>query len=190
MTVRPTIRCPREDLRLALPPIDVPLNEIDHPLCRKANEHFAGPAGSRERIRSIDDIVLFKVKVRRWRGAVHAIGDPSWLIAAGLREEGSRDDFYEAFAAAAKSARARRNAEQRTSLNSETCCDGWLPNEDDRDRYRAESGVRLLRELRSIVHQLAGSSLLDGHEHTAEGSREASRRLRRKVNARTWKTRT
>lgn len=110
MTVRPTLRCLRDDLVIALPPISQPLDELDHPLVRKANEQFAGPVGARERIRSIDDVVLFKVKIQRWRGAVHDAGDPSWLVAAGLREEGSRDDFYEALAQAATSARARHNA--------------------------------------------------------------------------------
>jgi hypothetical protein len=36
MTVRPTIRCLREDLGLGLPLIDEPLDEIDHPLVKKA----------------------------------------------------------------------------------------------------------------------------------------------------------
>lgn len=77
MTVRPTIRCLREDLGLGLPLIDEPLDEIDHPLIKKANEQFAQPTGPRERIRSIDDVVMFKVKVQRWRGAVVEAGDPS-----------------------------------------------------------------------------------------------------------------
>nr|CTQ93059.1 hypothetical protein [Kibdelosporangium sp. MJ126-NF4] len=144
------------------------MNEIDHPLIKKANEQFAAPAGPRERIRSIDDVVLFKVKVQRWRGAVHDLGDPNWLIAAGLREEGSRDDFYDAFAHAAKAARTRYNAEHRAPLKSETYCQSWLASAEDHDRYRAESGVRLLRELRRTVHRLVCSSLLDGKEHVAE----------------------
>ncbi|MEV0678391.1 hypothetical protein AB0I60_17930 [Actinosynnema sp. NPDC050436] len=57
----------REDLNRDLPPIDEPLDEIDHPLIKKGNEQFAEPTGPRERIRSIDDIVVFKVKVQRWR---------------------------------------------------------------------------------------------------------------------------
>jgi hypothetical protein len=154
MTVRPTLRCLREDLRLGDPPINEPLNEIDHPLVRKANEHFADPAGPRERIRSIDDVVLFKVKVQRWRGAVQDASDPSWLIAAGLREEGSRDDFYDAFATAAKTARTRYNAEHSAPIKSDTYCQAWLPTVDDHDRYRAEAGARLLRELRATVHRL------------------------------------
>lgn len=168
MAVRPTLRCLRDDLRLGIPPAGTPLHEIDHPLVRKANEQFAGQAEARERIRSIDDVVLFKVKVQRWRGAVHEVGDPSWLVAAGTREEGSRSDFYAAFASAAKAACARYNAGHSGALKSETLCLGWLPTEDDHDRYRAEAGVRLLRGLRATVHRLVRSSLLDGKEHTAE----------------------
>ncbi|MBP2339251.1 hypothetical protein JOF41_005429 [Saccharothrix coeruleofusca] len=165
MTVRPTLRCLREDLGVPLPPIDDPLDEIDHPLVRKANEQFASRTGPRERIRAIDDEVVFKVKAQRWRGAVVETGEPSWLVAAGVREEGSRDDFYEALAATAAAARARYNAEHRTPLKSETFCGQWLPREDDRDRYRAEAAVRTLRAMRATVHRLVCASLLDGHEH-------------------------
>lgn len=168
MTVRPTLRCLLDDLGIALPPIDNPLDEIDHPLIRKANDQFAVPAGPRERIRSVDDVIMFKVKVQRWRGAVVEAGEPSWLVAAGVREDGSRDDFYEALATAAVAARTRYNAEHSPPLKSQTCCDQWLPGEDDRDRYRAEAGVRLLRALREAVHRLVCDSLLDGHEHADE----------------------
>ncbi|MBW8806722.1 MAG: hypothetical protein JF587_23130 [Catenulisporales bacterium] len=66
---RPTLRCLREDLDLPLPPVNRPLDEIDHPLVRKAAERFADPDTPQERIRAIDDQVLFKVKAQRWRGA-------------------------------------------------------------------------------------------------------------------------
>jgi hypothetical protein len=56
---RPTLRCLREDLGQAVPPADTPLDEVPHPLLAKASE----------RIASIDDQVLFKVKAQRWRGA-------------------------------------------------------------------------------------------------------------------------
>ena len=55
---RPTLRCLREDLVLAVPAVDTPLEEVSHPLLAKVAERFA------------DDQVLFKVKVQRWRGAV------------------------------------------------------------------------------------------------------------------------
>jgi hypothetical protein len=90
---RPTLRCLREDLELAVPGAEVPLDEIDHPLLAKATEQFASDV-RHERIRSIDDQILFKVKVQRWRGAVWTEDDLPWLVAGGLREDGSGDDFY------------------------------------------------------------------------------------------------
>jgi hypothetical protein len=93
MTVRPTLRCLRNDLNLPLPTARVPLDEIDHPIIRKAAERFAARDTPHERIASIDDVVLFKVKTGRWRGAVFCDepGDDvlDWL-AAGIREEGAR----------------------------------------------------------------------------------------------------
>ena len=167
MTVRPTIRCLNEDLGLSLPPVDIPLNEIDHPLIKKSNDQFGEPAGTRERIRSVDDVIWFKVKVQRWRGAVVEQGEPSWLVAAGTRESGSPEDFYEVLATSARAARARHNALSNQPLKIDTHCRAWLPTIDDTDRYRAESGIRLLRELRVTVHGLLGCSLLDSYEHSA-----------------------
>jgi hypothetical protein len=86
---RPTLRCLREDLGQAIPPADTPLDEVPHPLLAKASERFADEATTGERIASVDDHVLFKVKVQRWRGAVWMAGDGiPWLVAAGQREEG------------------------------------------------------------------------------------------------------
>lgn len=69
MPVRPTLRCLREDLRLPVPPARTPLDQIGHPLLAKASEQFADPDTPHVRIRAVDDVVLFKVKVGRWRGA-------------------------------------------------------------------------------------------------------------------------
>jgi hypothetical protein len=38
---RPTLRCLRKDLALAVPRVDTPLEEISHPLLAKATERFA-----------------------------------------------------------------------------------------------------------------------------------------------------
>ena len=67
---RPTLRCLREDLALAVPRADTPLEEISHPLLAKATERFADDQTPHERIAAIDDEVLFKVKAQRWRGAI------------------------------------------------------------------------------------------------------------------------
>jgi len=54
MPVRPTLRCLTDDLGLKIPPVDEPLDELDHPLLRKATQRFAEQSSKRERISSID----------------------------------------------------------------------------------------------------------------------------------------
>lgn len=174
MSVRPTLRCLTDDLGLKIPPIDDPLDELDHPLLRKANQQFAEQSIRRERISSIDATVLFKVKAQRWRGAVwiDAAGRP-WMVVAGWREEGSHDDFYETLAQAARSARARYNTHHTPPLNTDTDVTQWLPIDADQDRFAAEGAVRLIRELNTTVRRLIRASLLDGHEHTAQAANAA-----------------
>jgi hypothetical protein len=48
MPVRPTLRCLTDDLGLKIPPLDGLLDELDHPLLRKANLSFqlTTPEGS------------------------------------------------------------------------------------------------------------------------------------------------
>ena len=92
--IRPTMRCLREDLEVAVPTADTPQEEISHPLLTKAAEYFPDDQAPRERIVSIDDRVLFKVKVQRWYGAVWVDDEIPWLVAAGQREEGSHEGFY------------------------------------------------------------------------------------------------
>lgn len=43
-----------------------------------------------------------------------------------------------------------------------------MPTGDDLDRFRAEAGVRLHRQLKVSVRALVRNSLLDGHEHVAD----------------------
>lgn len=169
MSVRPTLRCLTHDLALKIPPADIALDELDHPLLRKASDQFTDPAGLRERIVAIDDTVMFKVKVQRWRGAAwNDEDDQTWLVAAGQREAGSRDDFYQALATATRTAKTRYNNEHTPALRTDTYTTAWLPNDDDRDRYILEAGLRFRRELKATVLMLIRNSLLDGREHTAE----------------------
>jgi hypothetical protein len=173
MPVRPTVRCLREDLRLPVPPTRVPLDEIDHPLLRKAAEQFSAVDTPHERIRSIDDLVLFKVKAGRWRGAVYSDDDAEvaakdWLVAAGSREEGSPDDFYAALHSVARAARQRYNAQHDKALATDTHTAHLLPGPDDRDRYLLEEATRMARRLNTAVRELVRGSLRDGHEHAAD----------------------
>src|SRR5450755_588448 len=163
--IRPTLRCLREDLGLPVPRVDAPLDEIAHPLLAKAAEHFADGQAGRERIRAIDDQVLFKVKIQRWRGAVWVDDDIAWLVAAGQREDGSPEDFYAALAARSSAARARYNVEHTPPLATSAYSGYLLPGHEDDLRWRAEAAARAERQLRATVRDLVRQSLLDGHEH-------------------------
>ncbi|HEX3785118.1 MAG TPA: hypothetical protein VHX38_36130 [Pseudonocardiaceae bacterium] len=163
---RPTLRCLRNDLKISVPPVDVPLDEVKHPLIAKANEQFATEDTTHERIRAIDDEVLFKVKIQRWRGAIWTQDDHPWLVAAGQREDNSVDDFYAALERSTRAARLRYNVDHPKSTSAKTYCNHLLPNEDDHERYRLEAGVRLIRQLDETVSTLIRASLRDGYEHT------------------------
>ncbi len=167
---RPTLRCLTEDLKLSVPSAEKPLDEISHPLLNKAKEQFADPDTPHERIAAIDDAVLFKVKVRRWRGAVWTETEQvlPWVVAAGQREAGSSDDFYAALATAGQTARARYNAVHQPALNTQTHTAYLLPSNDDRLRHRLEAGVRFVRHLEQLIPNLVRDCLRDGHEHRAE----------------------
>jgi hypothetical protein len=165
---RPTLRALRENLRLPVPPVDDPLDEIDHPVLTKASAQFADSATPHERIRAINDQVLLKVKIQRWRAAAWLEADLPWIIAAGTREDGAADDFYAALQTDAKAARARYNAENSQPITGTTYVGHLLPADEDRIRYQAEAGVRALRRLRQAIHTLTCASLRDGYEHSVD----------------------
>lgn len=166
--VRPTLRCLRDDLGQAIPRADTPLDEIEHPLLGKAAEQFTDDETPHERIVAIDDRVLFKVKVQRWRGAVWIDGEGGpWLVSAGHREDGAPDDFYASLAARARTARSKYNAVNSPPLTTATHTADLMPGPEDQLRWRAESAVRDERRLRATVRSLLRESLLDGREHAA-----------------------
>src|SRR5262249_29109399 len=172
MPVRPTLRCLREDLHLPLPPASTPLDQVDHPLLTKAGEQFTDPDTPHERIRAIDDVVLFKVKIGRWRGATYidqATAEArDWLVAAGRRQDGSADDFYALLHAQARSPPQRYNDEHDKPLTTDTHSQYLLPGQDDQDRYLLEAGTRLAKRLDVAVRDLVRGSLRDGHEHAVD----------------------
>lgn len=155
---RPTLRALREDLKLPLPSARESLDELDHPILAKAREHFADDGAGHERIRSIDDEVLFKVKVQRWRGAFWTDEDLPWLIAAGRREDGSPDDFYSALETTARAARAHYNANNRQPLSTTPYVGRLLP--DTRTTVIATNS-RPVPGSSAISLRLSGSWLVD-----------------------------
>jgi hypothetical protein len=169
LAARPTLRRLTEDLHSPIPPVEQPLDELDHPLLVKARDQFADTTTAHERIRAIDDQVLFKIKIQRWRGAVWPDQqDLPWVVAAGTREDGSPDDFYAALAKQAQAARTRYNSSHSKPLTSDTYVAQFLPGTDDVKRYRLEAGARLLRLLTRMVRDLTVATLRDGREHSAE----------------------
>lgn len=114
--VRPTLRCLTVDLiadvgpkevRVALRQdedllqgdptylLPVALGEIEHALLTKANELASGDGSRLERIQTITDRHVFKVKTGPLRGAMWKDADGQWwLLAAGRRKADGGGDFY------------------------------------------------------------------------------------------------
>lgn len=115
-TVRPTLRCLRDDLghevspdelRLALRTIEADmatdpnyllpctLFEIGHPTLDKANTIAGNEAALKERIEVIADRHVIKVKTGDRRAALWQDGEGTWwLLAAGRRKDDGPGDFY------------------------------------------------------------------------------------------------
>jgi hypothetical protein len=177
--VRPTKRC-LDDLGIAFPPVNQPLQTIDHPLINKA-QHLPAEvnAGGAERIKALSDRVWFKVKVVNLRGAAIHITPADtadadvlagadawwWLCAAGERKEDSSSDFYKAIEAEA--ARQRSASKAHESVNSTHL----LPQDIDYTRLRAESLLRVQLALQDGVRRLIYRSIKTGKIWEAEYER-------------------
>jgi hypothetical protein len=98
---RVTLRCVREDLGLDLPPVEVDLGGLDHPLVAEARRIAPAAPRGQKRILSIEHPLVYRIRHGRWRGAtwLEAGAGRFWLCAGALRDEGSGDDAYEVFAA-------------------------------------------------------------------------------------------
>jgi hypothetical protein len=150
---------------MSLPPLDEPLDQLGHSLIEKARSAFSDDRSPRERIVSIDDNVFLKVKVGRWRGAVWGDTDTaSWLCAAGIRREGSPEDFYAALVSECRRRRQLHNANSSPTLKTETFSDHLLPQDDDHKRLALEEALRASRVLDEVVPQLVATALFNSDE--------------------------
>jgi hypothetical protein len=75
-------------------------------------------------------------------------------------------DFYALLADDAKRARARYNATHTPPIGTDAYTAHLLPDAEDRERYRAEAGIRFRHRLAAAILELCRCSLLDGHEHS------------------------
>lgn len=155
-----TLRCLRDDLHLALPPVEVDLGGLDHPLIAEARRLAPPAPRGQKRILSIGHPLVYRLRHGRWRGATWLESDEVrfWLCAGALREEGSGDDAYEVFAALHQAGRL-------------------LPDEDDRLRDALERNAR-------IIDDAAGSIPAALDEASARRARDLTVRFGAEVDAR------
>ncbi len=127
---RVTLRCLREDLELEVPPVEIDLGNLEHPLIAEARRLApAAPRGQR-RILSIERPLVYRLRHGRWRGATWLEAPEAarfWLCAGAQREEGSGEDAYEIFAALHRAGRL-------------------LPDDDDRLRDELERNARIIAD--------------------------------------------
>jgi hypothetical protein len=139
---RPTLRCLTKDLGMAIPPLDVELSDIDHPLMEQARRIAPDAPKGQKRVLAIDHPLVYQVRHSRWRGAtwLEAAQRRLWLLAGAQREEGSDDDAYEHFDALHTAGKL-------------------LPTPKDELRDDAEKALRLTRAARGSAPSAIATAL-------------------------------
>lgn len=138
---RVTLRCVREDLGLELPPVEVDLGGLDHPLVAEARRVAPAAPRGQKRILSIEHPLVYRIRHSRWRGATWLEVSEArlWLCAGALREAGSSDDAYEVFTALHQSGRL-------------------LPEDDDHLRDLLERNVRIIDAATGLIPGALGDA--------------------------------
>lgn len=149
-TVRPTKRA-LNDMGVTFPPLNERLHGLKHPLIEKAQsvpEMLDG--GSAERVLFVTDRVLYKVKVREYRGVAGRYRDikenPWWLVACGERRRDSRrQDFYESLKIECqRAAKGKKQAVDSSHLS---------PTDIDLKRLKAEITTLAIENIKAIVRE-------------------------------------
>lgn len=130
----------------------------------KANAAFVASGSREERIVAIDDHVFFKVKIRRWRGAVWRPLPEQWLCAAGWREQGSPEDFYADLSRRCQAWRAQYNRTHASALVTDTYSAALLPIESDRKRLVLEAAAARSRAFRVTMYALVRAAVAEEAE--------------------------
>jgi hypothetical protein len=139
---RVTLRCVREDLGLDVPPVEVELGSLDHPLVTEARRLAPSAPRGQKRILSIEHPLVYRIRHARWRGATWLETDEGrfWLCAGAQREEGSGDDAYEHFVALHDAGRL-------------------LPTDDDRLRDALERNARIIDAVTAAIPEALADAL-------------------------------
>jgi hypothetical protein len=174
--VRPTRRA-LDDLGIALPPVGVSLEGLDHDLIIRAQQlPETIVAGGAERIRSLDDLTWFKIKAETWRGAGTSATPPNppeeendgpydeswWIGAAGERRaDSSQDDFYDRLQSECYRRRSRLN-ESGTTSTKKAFSEHLLPQVWDAKRLKADLAFAVKKLLQTQIRNMAVESLRTG----------------------------
>lgn len=142
LRARVTIRCVVDDLRLQLPPVEVDIGTLAHPLVTETRRLAPNAPTGQKRVLAIPHPMIYRVRHGRWRGAtwVDEANKRFWLCAGAKRIDGSPDDAFEHF----------------TSLHSSG---RLLPTSDDELRDRAEESARTIAEARSIIPKTLATAM-------------------------------
>jgi hypothetical protein len=142
LRTRVTIRCVVDDLRLQLPPVEVDIGTLAHPLVAETRRLAPNAPTGQKRVLAIPHPMIYRVRHGRWRGAtwVDEANERFWLCAGAHRMDGSSDDAFEHFTALQS---ARR----------------LLPTSDDELRDRAEESARTIAEARSIIPKTLATAM-------------------------------
>ena len=86
---RVTLRCVREDLERDVPPVEVDLGALDHPLVAEARRVAPAAPRGQKRILAIEHPLVYRLRHGRWRGATWLETDAGrfWLCAGAQRAE-------------------------------------------------------------------------------------------------------
>ncbi len=139
---RVTLRCVREDLELDVPPVEVDLGALDHPLVAEARRIAPTAPRGQKRILAIEHPLLYRLRHGRWRGATWLETDEGrfWLCASALRAAASADDAYEHFIALHDAGRL-------------------LPDDDDRLRDALERNARIIDAAATVIPEALADAL-------------------------------
>lgn len=117
-----------------------------------------------ERIISVDDEVLWKIKIARWRCAVWCAVPHRWLVTSGKREAGAPDDFYANLADRGRRWRAEYNGSHSPAVHTDTLVTPLLPTGSDMQRLELERQTRVVDELLDVVPELVLAAARSGVE--------------------------
>lgn len=167
-----------DKLNIPRPNADIPLNTIDHPLINQAKHlRFGVGETGLEKIKCIDDNVLYKCKPNApIRGAIWidsiARDCAWWIVDAGKREDGSKNDFYSQLElSCVNKLKSKRRILPNFNIGKKTYSNYLLPTTDDYQRIKEEESYFPSKHIKNELIKVFNESCvypdrwIDGYLH-------------------------